>query len=55
MLAELKPTWDSMSEAARVALGDAIAGTNPYKVLAAGIQNCEHAPKATTTALTSSV
>ena len=54
ILAELKPTWDSMSEAERVALGDAIAGTNQYKVLAAVMQNFEHATDATTTALNSS-
>ena len=54
MLAELKPKWDSMSEAERVALGDAIAGTNQYKVLAAVMQNFEHATDATTTALNSS-
>lgn len=54
VLAELKPTWDSMSEAERVALGDAIAGTNQYKVLAAVMQNFEHATDATTTALNSS-
>lgn len=54
VLAELKPTWDSMSEAERVALGDTIAGTNQYKVLAAVMQNFEHATDATTTALNSS-
>lgn len=54
VLAELKPKWDSMSEAERVALGDAIAGTNQYKVLAAVMQNFEHATDATTTALNSS-
>lgn len=54
VLAELKPTWDSMGEAERVALGDAIAGTNQYKVLAAVMQNFEHATDATTTALNSS-
>ena len=43
-----------MSEAERVALGDAIAGTNQYKVLAAVMQNFEHATDATTTALNSS-
>ena len=53
VLAELKPKWDSMSEAERVALGDAIAGTNQYKVLAAVMQNFEHATDATTTALNS--
>lgn len=53
VLAELKPTWDSMSEAERVALGDTIAGTNQYKVLAAVMQNFEHATDATTTALNS--
>ena len=54
VLAELKPKWDSMSEAERVALGDTIAGTNQYKVLAAVMQNFEHATDATTTALNSS-
>lgn len=54
VLAELKPTWDSMSEAERVALGNAIAGTNQYKVLASVMQNFEHAADATTTALNSS-
>lgn len=53
VLAELKPKWDSMSEAERVALGDTIAGTNQYKVLAAVMQNFEHATDATTTALNS--
>lgn len=43
-----------MSEAERVALGDTIAGTNQYKVLAAVMQNFEHATDATTTALNSS-
>ena len=54
VLAELKPTWDTMSEAERVALGDAIAGTNQYKVLASVMQNFEHVTDATTTALNSS-
>ena len=54
VLAELKPKWDTMSEAERVALGDAIAGTNQYKVLASVMQNFEHATDATTTALNSS-
>lgn len=54
VLAELKPKWDSMSEAERVALGDTIAGTNQYKVLASVMQNFEHATDATTTALNSS-
>ena len=43
-----------MSEAERVALGDAIAGTNQYKVLAAVMQNFAHATDATTTDLNSS-
>lgn len=54
VLSELKPKWDTMSEAERVALGDAIAGTNQYKVLASVMQNFEHATDATTTALNSS-
>lgn len=42
-----------MTDAQRVALGDTIAGTNQYKVLAAVLQNFEHATAATETALNS--
>ena len=53
VLAELKPKWDNMTDAQRVALGDTLAGTNQYKVLAAVLQNFEHATAATETALNS--
>lgn len=53
VLAELKPKWDNMTDAQRVALGDTLAGTNQYKVLAAVLQNFEHATTATETALNS--
>lgn len=53
VLAELKPKWDQMTDAQRVALGDTLAGTNQYKVLAAVLQNFEHATAATETALNS--
>ena len=53
VLAELKPKWDEMTDAQRVALGDTLAGTNQYKVLAAVLQNFEHATDATETALNS--
>lgn len=53
VLAELKPKWDEMTDAQRVALGDTLAGTNQYKVLAAVLQNFEHATAATETALNS--
>lgn len=53
VLSELKPKWDSMTDAQRTALGDTIAGTNQYKVLAAVMQNFEHATDATKVALNS--
>lgn len=53
VLAELKPKWDQMTDAQRVALGDTLAGTNQYKVLVAVLQNFEHATAATETALNS--
>ena len=53
VLAELNPKWDEMTDAQRVALGDTLAGTNQYKVLAAVLQNFEHATSATETALNS--
>ena len=53
VLAELKPKWDQMTYAQRVALGDTLSGTNQYKVLAAVLQNFEHATTATETALNS--
>lgn len=54
ILAELKPKWDSMTDAQRVALGDTLAGQNQYKVLASVMQNFQHAIDATEVALNSS-
>lgn len=54
ILAELKPKWDSMTDAQRVALGDTIAGQNQYKVLASVMQNFQHAIDATEVTLNSS-
>jgi TP901 family phage tail tape measure protein len=53
VLSELKPKWDSMTDAQRTALGDTIAGQNQYKVLASVMQNFDHAADATKTALES--
>lgn len=53
VLSELKPKWDSMTDAQRTALGDTLAGTNQYKVLSAVLQNFEHATAASETALNS--
>jgi len=50
VLRELKPTWDNLSEAERVALGSALAGINQYKVLASVMQNFQTAVDATATA-----
>lgn len=54
VLAELKPKWDEMSDAEKVALGTTLAGKNQYKVLASVMQNFAHATDATATALNSS-
>lgn len=53
VLSELKPKWDAMTDAQRVALGDTLAGQNQYKVLASVLQNFQHAIDATNTALKS--
>lgn len=53
VLSELKPKWDAMTDAQRVALGDTLAGQNQYKVLASVLQNFQHAIDATNTALNS--
>ena len=53
VLSELKPKWDSMTDAQRTALGDTIAGQNQYKVLASVMQNFGHAVDATKAALES--
>ena len=54
VLSELKPKWDSMTDAQRTALGDTVAGTNQYKVLAAVMSNFNTAVDANKTALSSS-
>lgn len=51
VLKELKPYWDEMTDAQRNALGVTLAGKNQYRVLAAIMQNFEHATEATQTAL----
>ena len=53
ILSELKPKWDAMTDAQRVAFGDTIAGQNQYKVLASVMSNFQHAIDATNTALNS--
>lgn len=53
ILAELKPKWDEMTDAQRTALGDTLAGTNQYKVLASVLQNFDSALAATETAYNS--
>lgn len=53
VLTELAPQWEAMSDAQRVALGDSIAGTNQYKVLAAVMSNINTAVNANETALSS--
>ena len=54
VLSELKPKWDSMTDAQRTALGDTSAGTTQYKVLAAVMSNFNTAVDANKTALNSS-
>ena len=54
VLSELKPKWDEMSDAERVALGTTLAGKNQYKVLASVMSNFSTATEATTAALNSS-
>lgn len=53
VLTELAPQWETMSDAQRVALGDSIAGTNQYKVLAAVMSNIKTAVEANETAISS--
>ena len=52
VLKELKPQWDKMTDSERNALGVTLAGKNQYRVLAAIMQNFNHATEATQTALT---
>lgn len=53
ILSELAPQWKTMGDAQRVALGDTLAGTNQYKVLAAVMGNFDSALKAHEIALNS--
>lgn len=53
ILADLAPKWKTMGDAERVALGDTLAGTNQYKVLAAVMGNFDSALKAHEIALNS--
>lgn len=53
ILADLAPKWQTMGDAQRVALGDTLAGTNQYKVLAAVMGNFDSALKAHEIALNS--
>lgn len=53
ILADLAPKWKTMGDAQRVALGDTLAGTNQYKVLAAVMGNFDSALKAHEIALNS--
>lgn len=53
VLSELKPKWDEMTDAERVALGETLAGTNQYKVLSSVLQNFDSAVTATATAYNS--
>ena len=51
ILKELKPIWDKMNETERVTLGDTLAGTNQFKVLASVMTNFETAVRANEMAL----
>ena len=51
ILQELKPIWDKMNDTERVTLGDTLAGTNQFKVLASVMTNFETAVRANEMAL----
>lgn len=53
ILSELRPKWEAMTDAQRTALGDTLAGTNQYKVLASVMANFDSALTATETAYNS--
>lgn len=53
VLKQLKPVWDELTDAERQSLGQSLAGKNQYRVLAAVMQNFEHAVEATETAVNS--
>lgn len=47
ILSDLKPKWDKMSSAQKVALGTTLAGTNQYKIFSAVMSNFQTAIDAT--------
>ena len=53
VLKQLKPVWDELTDAERQSLGQSLAGKNQYRVLAAVMQNFQHAVEATETAVNS--
>lgn len=53
ILADLKPKWDEMSSAEKVALGTTLAGVNQYKVFSAVMNNFNTAIEATDEAMNS--
>ena len=54
ILQELSPTWDKMSKAEQVALGNILAGTNQYKIFAAVMSQMDVAVESYDQALNSS-
>lgn len=54
ILVDLAPAWDKMSKAEQVALGNTLAGTNQYKILAAVMSQMDVAQEAYAQALDSS-
>ena len=54
ILVDLKPEWDKMSSAEKVALGQVLAGTNQYKIFAAVMSQMDTAVEAYNDALGSS-
>ena len=53
VLGDVARIWGDLSDAQRVALGETLAGKTRYNILAAVLQNYQHAIDATTTALNS--
>ena len=53
VLGDVAKIWGDLTDAQRVALGETLAGKTRYNILAAVLQNYQHAIDATTTALNS--
>lgn len=53
VLGDVAKIWGDLSDAQKVALGETLAGKTRYNILAAVLQNYQHAIDATTTALNS--